>query len=403
MKRTLQNPSLQVALVVFVLLGLLFVGFNWARKSPSSPLHGDAVGASSDAPANLFNPGGKVREDKPMPVYGNWKNFTVKDGLPDNKINAVRIDGDRVWAATAKGLAVLENGRWKVYTKEDGLAHNGVLFLDVSEETGDVWIGTLAGLNRLSAGQFQTYNQFNSGMPNDVIYQVACQGKYVWMATGGGAGCLNTHTGQWEIFTEHNAPMHEPWTYGVSATKHMVYIAAWGGGVIEFNSQTRQFRDYTDPDGEMELDLFVDDGLIHDITTSAHFDEGVLWVSTYFGMSEYDGKIWKGYYPENSGLASNFVNMVKARNGIAWACTDNGLSSFDGNTWVTYLPHSEGSGGEVIITHGAYVEKRKAGSSISNNFIWGVDMDDNTVWVATAKGLSRGEVVEKLHNLPLKM
>ncbi len=32
-----------------------------------------------------------------MPVYGNWKNFTTKDGLPSDKVYCVRIDGDRCW------------------------------------------------------------------------------------------------------------------------------------------------------------------------------------------------------------------------------------------------------------------------------------------------------------------
>ena len=73
---------------------------------------------------------------------------------------------------------------------------------------------------------------------------------------------------QWEIFTEKNAPMHEPWTYGVSAGDGKIFIAAWGGGVIEYTTKTKQFKDYTDPDGEMEIDLLPDDGVVHDITTA---------------------------------------------------------------------------------------------------------------------------------------
>jgi hypothetical protein len=87
-------------------------------------------------------------------------------------------------------------------------------------------------LNRWSAGKFETFNQFNSGMPNDLVYCVCCDGKDVWVATGGGAGHYDTQNGQWEIFTEQNAPMHEPWTYGVSAGGGKVYIAAWGGGLL---------------------------------------------------------------------------------------------------------------------------------------------------------------------------
>ena len=61
-----------------------------------------------------------------------------------------------------------------------------------------------------------------------------------------------------------------------------VYIAAWGGGVIEYNKKTGQFRDYTDPDGEMEIDLLPNDGLVHDITTATTFADGILWVSSLF-------------------------------------------------------------------------------------------------------------------------
>ena len=127
-----------------------------------------------------------------MPVYGNWKTFTKKDGLPAEKAYCVRMDGDRVLVGTSAGLAVYENEEWRTFTVEDGLAHSGVLSIDVSELTGDVWIGTFGGLNRWSGGRFETFTQFNSGLANDVIDSVICDGKDVWVATGGGAGRYNT-------------------------------------------------------------------------------------------------------------------------------------------------------------------------------------------------------------------
>ena len=75
--------------------------------------------------------------------------------------------------------------------------------------------------------------------------------------------------------------------------------------------QTKHFRDYTDPDGFMEIDLQPDDGLVHDITTATSYANSILWVSSYFGMSRYDGKNWKGYFNHDSGLASNFINYLK--------------------------------------------------------------------------------------------
>ena len=130
----------------------------------------------------------------------------LKTGFLLTRHIRVKIDGDRVLAGTHDGLAVYENEKWSTYTTEDGLAHNGVVSIDVSELTGDVWIGTLGGLSRLSAGKFETFNQFNSGMPNDLVYNVCCYGKDVWVATGGGAGRYDTQTKQWEIFTEMKCP-----------------------------------------------------------------------------------------------------------------------------------------------------------------------------------------------------
>ena len=345
-----------------------------------------------------------VRDDaNKMPVYGHWRNFTTKDGLPSDHVYCVRIDGERVLAGTHDGLAVYENGKWKTYTTTDGLPHNGILSIDVSQVTGDVWIGTLGGLSRWSGGKFENFTQLNSGMPNDLVYCVICDGKDVWVATGGGAGHYDTATRQWEIFTEQNAPMHEPWTYGVSEGDGKIFIAAWGGGVIEYTKKTKQFKDYTDPDGEMEIDLLPDDGIVHDITTATTWGAGYLWVSTYFGLSSYDGTHWKGYFKEHCGLASNFINFVRAEGPVVFICSDNGLSSTNGKGWVTYKKNDNDSNGKAIISNFSRDDDSTANKttreipmspSIAHNFIIGVDADKEVLWVATEKGVSRGELLK---------
>ena len=57
-----------------------------------------------------------------MPRF-RWENFTVANGLPDNHVYCVLVDGNRIWAGTESGLAVYENHAWKTYTTADGLAH----------------------------------------------------------------------------------------------------------------------------------------------------------------------------------------------------------------------------------------------------------------------------------------
>lgn len=393
MKNSLPNISAKLTASLILISGMIF-GINWMMKSSTHINERVFNKITTEVAAKTESVKTDKKEDAKepfvMPVYDNWQIFTTKDGLPSDKAFCVRVDGDRVWVGTKAGLALYENDTWKTFTEEDGLAHHGVLSVDISPVTGDVWIGTLGGLSKYSAGKFDNYTQFNSGMLNDVIYQVTCVGKDVWMATGGGAGKLDTYTGQWEIFNEQNAPMHEPWTYGVTAGDGKVFIAAWGGGVIEYNTSTKTFRDYVDPDGQMELDVFPDDGVVHDITSGVSFNDHILWVATYFGLSRYDGLHWNGYFDHDSGLVSNFINFVRANGTAAWLCTDKGMSSFDGKKWITYAKNENNKGGEIIITEGDKIVKEKVATSLPNNFVLGVDFQDDVIWVSTSKGVCRG-------------
>jgi hypothetical protein len=396
MKKQIATKSVKYSNLALVFLGALFflwAGCNRGSTDRQSTAAGDHAAATASESTGSAGGNASGQASSGVPVFGNWKTFTTKNGLPSDKTYTVRIDGDRVLVGTHDGLAVYEGGKWRTYTTKDGLPHNGVVSIDVSDVTGDVWIGTLSGLARWSGGKFTTFNQFNSGMPNDLVYCVYCYGMDVWVATGGGAGQYHTQTGQWEIFTEMNAPMHEPWTYGVSAGDGKVYIAAWGGGVIEYDIKEKHFRDYTDPDGELEIDLMPNDGIVHDITTATAYNNGILWVSTYFGLSRYDGKNWTGYFDHDSGLASNFINFLRMEGNVVYVCSDKGLSSTDGNTWVTYKKFDNSTDGKAIITKGKEIKEVTLSPSISHNFTIGVDADEDEIWVATSHGVCRGELL----------
>src|SRR5208283_4090057 len=273
-----------------------------------------------------------------MPRF-RWENFSTANGLPDNHVFCVLVDGNRIWAGTENGLGLYANGAWKTFRPADGLAHQAVLSLALDKRTGDVWAGTMGGLSRISAGRIDNFTQLNSGLSNDIVYGVGVQGDFVWTATAAGASRLNTRTGEWSIFNERNTPMYEIWTYGVSAAPDKVYYAVWGGGVLEYDVKTERWKDYNDPDGENQIVLYKDQGLIHEITTSVSYTNGILWAATYFGASRYDGRNWRNFLDKDSGLPSNFLNQVKTVDGTrTWFSTDKGLAYFDGERWATYRP-----------------------------------------------------------------
>jgi len=326
-----------------------------------------------------------------MPRF-RFENFTIADGLPDNHVYAVLVDGDRIWAGTENGLGLYENGKWKTYSTKDGLAHRAVLSLALDKRTGDVWAGTMGGLSRVSGGRITSYTQLNSGLSNDVVYSVAVEGENVWVATASGAGRLNLHTGEWSLYNERNTPMREIWVYGVSATATKVYFAVWGSGLLEYDQRTGRWDIYDDPDGETELVLFKDQGLIHDIVSSVSYVDNIVWASTYFGDSRYDGRYWHNFLTKDSGLPSNFTNYVKGADANhAWFCTDKGLAYYDGANWAVYT--------RSLISHKPVMTVRDEKGKVTDipvtsgpahNYIIGIDLQGGDIWVATAEGLSHG-------------
>lgn len=328
-----------------------------------------------------------------MPRY-RWENFTTANGLPDNHVFNVAVDGDRVWVGTENGLALYEKGQWKCWNTKDGLVHRAVLFISPDKRTGDVWVATMGGLSRLSAGRFDNFTQLTSGLPNDVVYGVSVHGDFVWTATAAGAGRLNTRTNQWSLFNERNTPMYEIWTYAVSSGAEKTYYAVWGGGILEFDAKTERWKDYNDPDGETEMVVLKDQGLVHEITTSVSWMEKqkILWVATYFGGSRYDGRNWKNFLDKDSGLPSNFINMVKGVDGNrAYFATDKGLAYYDGTNWVVYRPALDTHKPEVLYRDAAgKVTRSDASTAPAHHYILGLDFQGDDIWVATAEGLSHG-------------
>ena len=348
---------------------------------------------TSQAPRDL-----ESAEDKTlgMPyVYTKWEHFTTKDGLPNDHVFAVKVHGDLVWIGTENGLACLNKRTRKIrsWGEEEGLPWRAVASIDVHPKTGEVWLGLFGGgLARFSGGRFDHWHQLNSGLVNDVVYGVAVEHDNIWAATTAGASRYNTVTGEWSIFTEKNAPMEEIWNYGVCYADGLVYLGIWGSAVLEYDVAKGTWKDYLDPDGEMEIDLYRDDGVVHVITTGVSYVEDTLWVSSYFGVCRYDGRHWRGYFAHESGLPSDFNNAVKGRSANeAWFCTDKGLgvlSDFHTDTWVTYTTDHQKHRGKAVVQRGPeIVAEIDMEPNLPHNYVLWAETDGNDVWLGTSKGL----------------
>ena len=106
-------------------------------------------------------------------------------------------------------------------------------------------------------------------------------------------------------------------------------------------------------------------------------------------LRRYDGSHWKGYFDHDSGLASNFINFVRAVGDVVYLCSDDGLSSFNSEEWISY--RKTNTGGNRIYWKDGVSSTKADPTGIAHSFTIGVDVqEENTIWVATSYGLSRG-------------
>jgi ligand-binding sensor domain-containing protein len=327
-----------------------------------------------------------------LPIIERFENFGEAQGIPAHKVHAVlkTLEG-KLWIGTWNGLCVREDdGSFKRFGPEDGLSHRLVLCMVEDPKTGDLWVGTMRGLNKVSGGKITKYLQTDSGLPNNVVYGVDIVEDIVWMATAAGAGAYNTKTGAWKIYDHTNAAMHEPWCYSIKAAQDRILIGVWGGGIVEHDPAKGTFKEYRDPDGDFHYDLVPDDGPINDITSWIAWNQGIMWQCTYFGMSRYDGKFWKTWVQDRSPLPSNFTQFAWPVGSSCWIGHDRGASLTDGATWINYLVGEKGQGQIEIHRPGKPVEQRTMSTTLADGFVLGIWADEKEAWFATSNGLSHG-------------
>jgi ligand-binding sensor domain-containing protein len=80
-----------------------------------------------------------------------WRNFTVKDGLPSNHVFMLYMDDDgTVWAGTSDGLAKINSDKqsFTVLKRKDGLYSDNVFSMSRATD-GSLWVGSFGGVARL--------------------------------------------------------------------------------------------------------------------------------------------------------------------------------------------------------------------------------------------------------------
>lgn len=380
----MRRAVLSLLVVAAVGGGVLAVRFGERRADAQA---GESA-AAADAPS--ADPWTPRLASEPVPVYTRFETVGLAEGLPWERTTCVAAEGEDLFVGTEEGFAERRGGAWRRWTEAAGMPHAFVTSLARDAAADVTWVATLSGLARVAGGTVETFTQRTSGLTNDVVYHVLVEGPRVWCGTASGTAVLDTRTRSWSAFDHENSIMHEPWSYALALGPERAWVAIWGGGIVELDRRRGTWREYRDPDGEMEIDLLADDGPVHDVSSFVAYGDGLLWQTSYFGVSRYDGRRWRTFTAKDQGLPGDFATHVAGRGDAGWISTDQGMAVVQGDRVAAYVRQDDGTCLVRVTRAGREEEVRTLATAPADGVVQWTHPRDGDVWIATARGLSRG-------------
>lgn len=343
--------------------------------------------------------GRSVREEKAVDgprVYSTWQTFTADDGLPDASVRSLHVSGDAVWVGTDAGLALRRDGGWKGWTAADGLPEAPISAIDEDPRTGDLWLGTLGGgLVRFTAGRFDRFTQFNSGLAGDQVLAVAVAEDRIWAATNGGISSYEPTVDGWDLYLDPRANMPETAVTSFGRGPDALHAGTWCGPPLRFEADDNDWR----PLSSIRAGLAGgarEARRTGDAAVALSVAERSLWWVTQDGLFRREtGKRWDALRIPKGGIGAAFVTGLRARNEReAWVGTYSGLltlADWETDTWVAYRRAEGASHGSVTLNRaGAVIDSRVMESTLPDNRVRCVAFQGDDVWVGTHSGLARG-------------
>ena len=133
-------------------------------------------------------------------------------GLGFRVVVDLDIDGETLWAATGGGGITkidLESGSYKSFSSQNNSTiTSDIVLCAKGDQNGGVWFGTfLGGLYHVGKNdQIRRYTT-NEGLSSDHVFDIAVNQDKIWVATqGGGLNSIDLNTNQIEIFRTENLP-----------------------------------------------------------------------------------------------------------------------------------------------------------------------------------------------------
>ncbi|MEM6581736.1 MAG: two-component regulator propeller domain-containing protein [Pseudomonadota bacterium] len=171
-------------------------------------------------------------DSKPTILWDRTKSISISDLL---------IHNNSLWVATNHGLyqSVLNTGSFKSYfSKSSPLSSNDITTLIADDDK--IWIGTFSGVNTISYGPFQNFNQANSRVFDDVQAFSKGNDQDIWVGTFNGLFRLDPELGTHVNFDEmqNSSELDDQRIMSMASTNEELWLGFQRNGIqiLDLNS-----------------------------------------------------------------------------------------------------------------------------------------------------------------------
>lgn len=281
-----------------------------------------------------------------------WVTFDKSHKLPTDFINCVYVDQhDTKWIGTNdQGLIKFDGINATVYnTKNSGLPENCIKSI-VSDQYGNLWIGTLYGIAKFDGRNWTNYNTSNSPIPSNHIIKLAIeQNGTLWIATyNKGAASFNGSV--WKTYDNANSGLYDNYIKTITIdSKGNKWVGTTFSGVFKFDGNS--WKSYKIPLSRfirlIPVNEYTKDTLYYSNNISSILvqENGEMFVSLdkqsdngrakyqeamlYYPSSDDAGKFYSASF--SGGSIWGASSIIQDKNGVKWITSPEGIFMVTGS------------------------------------------------------------------------
>lgn len=229
-----------------------------------------------------------------------------------NFVMSIAVKGNEIWAATTAGVLVwdINTKEYRIYTVKDGLLQDDLRRIAIDGQ-GNVWAGSI-GVNKFDGEKWHQYSSSLNNAPVSVISDIVRDDRGILWFSQSGNGLASFNGSLWNEYTlETNRKSVE--TVGID-NSGTIWIFAYTNWLMHFDGASWITHN---------LRTTIYKKSVHAIDFDAANN---VWLATSIGILVFDGEnITK--YQTSDGLANDFVSDVRITgDGTKWFTTSGGVS-----------------------------------------------------------------------------